>query len=103
MNLYGYVYNIPIGWFDDLGNEPRQQRDEKAKDANRALNKINHLMNLKRKANGLPPIQTFKKLGDKMSKGGDAARWLGLALMAYANGAFAECVCECKDKKRDGE
>jgi len=36
VNLYGFAYNIPIGWFDDLGNESRQQSVEKANDANRA-------------------------------------------------------------------
>jgi hypothetical protein len=36
VNLYGFVYNDPNDWFDDLGNEPRQQSDQKANDARRA-------------------------------------------------------------------
>jgi RHS repeat-associated protein len=28
-NLYGFVYNSSIDWFDDLGHEPRSQKEEK--------------------------------------------------------------------------
>ena len=34
INLYGFVYNAPYDWFDDLGHEPKQQAEEKRRNRN---------------------------------------------------------------------